>query len=524
MTHSNSTAARVAFLVSDLGRDRNQLSVLKELLTAWIPASNEEIREIIERLAALDPSSSSVQLGAETALHSLAQFLGRSETAAAANIDTALPALQDWYHQTPPESALRNYILSLLTQSGTPESLALFVSLCIDDPPRHVASLSLSFGPLISKSVRHWESVFPRLLDGLQHADLAAAILDVANHAYTERRVSEHPAGPRAAALRELLRGFSDRMEAWQETRPSQKTPEDLRKRISETVAVVVSLCRSLGLIRDSQAAEVLRRIATIKHRRIQAEAAGALALLGDPFGVQTLVELARSPVSRLRAIAYADEVGALDQIEPQFRTAVARAEGELAAWLAEPTQFGIAPGHMELIDQRELYWPGFSDLQDCYLFRFAYPTASGAWSNIGITGPVTHATSHSLESLSVKQIYSLFAGWQTVHDEIYEIEWQHLAARQKESVVQTQQKLLDEGYGDVEPVFVGRFFGDEFTVATARRDNQLGHVVWNSQQVWWLPDPRQQINVELAYCLFKGQKLLAHFNPDFADVGDEGS
>lgn len=522
MTNSTSTAARIAFLVSDLGRDRNQLSVLKELLNAWTPSGSQEIREIIERLAELDPNSSSVQLGAETALQWLAQILGRSDIDGL-GVDSTLPALQAWYSRTPPGSALRNYILSLLTQSGTPESLSLFVSLCVADPPRHVASLSLSFGPLISKSIRHWDSVFPRLLDGLQHADLAAAILDIANHAYAARRLSAHPATSRAAALRELLRGFADRMEVWQETPPAQKAPEELRKKISETVSIVVSLCRALGLMRDQEAAETLRRTVAIKHRRIQAEAAGALALLGDPDGLQTLIELARSPVSRLRAITYADEVGAIEQIEPQFRTAVAQAEGELAAWLAEPTQFGIAPGYMELLDQRELFWPGYSDAQECYLFRFAYPTAGGDWSNIGITGPVTHATSHSLESLTVEQIYALFAGWQTVHDEIYEIEWRHLAARQKETIADSQQSLLDEGYRDIEPVFVGRFFGDEFSMATARRDEQLGYIVWNDQQVWWLPDPRQQISVDLAYCLFKGQKLLAHFNPDFAVVNDEG-
>jgi hypothetical protein len=260
-----------------------------------------------------------------------------------------------------------------------------------------------------------------------------------------------------------------------------------------------------------------------LKHRRIRAEAAAALAQLGDPHGIAELVQLAQWPVSRLRALAFAEELGALDQIDPSYQTEVARAEGQLAAWLAEPAQFGVAPIELELVDQRELYWPGYDQPQTCYLFRFMYPTQQGTWSNVGMAGPAPLAASAGLEHLRPERVYALYAGWQTTHDEIYEVELMKLSPERRDEIDRLALALQQRGCRDVQPVCAGKFFGDEFLVATAHRGDQRGHVIGNRREWLFLADDAQQLTSELAYALFKGQKLLASFNPEYAaTVSDE--
>ena len=143
------------------------------------------------------------------------------------------------------------------------------------------------------------------------------------------------------------------------------------------------------------------------------------------------------------------------------------------------------------------------------------YPTAR-SWSNIGIAGPATHATSASLDRLSHDDIYALFAGWQTTHDDVFELELTDLTDRQREAIARRQSSFKDEGFADVEAAFVGRFFGDEFAIATATKQQCWGHLIWGDRETFWFADPRKQLSSDLAYCIFKGQKLLASFNSDY--------
>jgi len=90
-----------------------------------------------------------------------------------------------------------------------------------------------------------------------------------------------------------------------------------------------------------------------LKHRRVQTEAAGALARLGDELGTEHLIALVNEPSARLRVIAYADELGMGDRIDDRFRTVESTAEAEMALWLSQPSQMGVPPTLVETIDQR---------------------------------------------------------------------------------------------------------------------------------------------------------------------------
>ncbi len=519
ISQPNPRVSQVVQLVLDIARDQNQLAALKSALGELPHWPLAEVEELIAQLSRGVDTSRSDNLALETVLQALAARWQSPLPAAQnrrAEIDKLLPSLQRLYLVVSLDSAIRNYILRLMAAGGSIRSLEQFAENFVADPSEHAKSLGLAFGPLLTLSQPNFAVLFPRLLDGLQHRNVAAAILDVANHAFVQSKLVAHPAAHRAVALHGLLGNLVDRMSELELAPPETGPLDNAQQVVDESVALIVSVSRTLALIGEPLARVNLLRTLQLKHRRIRAEAAGALAALGDPQGIDELLALARWPVVRLRALAYADELGLIDRIDPRYRTEIARAESELAVWLAEPTQFGVAPSELHLLDERQLFWPGYEDAQACYLFRFVYPTAHGGWSNIGIAGPATHATSASLEHLSPDDIYALFAGWQSTHADLYEIDLKHLPDRHREKIARQQAALGDKGFADIHVEFVGRFFGDEFAVAVAIKTQCWGYLIWGDREAFWLADPRRQLSSELAYCIFKGQKLLANFNSDY--------
>ena len=100
------------------------------------------------------------------------------------------------------------------------------------------------------------------------------------------------------------------------------------------------------------------------------------------------LVRLAAEPVVRLRVLAYGEELGILEQVDDAFKTSTARAEAELALWLSQPAHIGLPPTRCELVDSRMLYWPGYEEPLECFLFHFIYDFGDKQFSNIGLTRP----------------------------------------------------------------------------------------------------------------------------------------
>jgi hypothetical protein len=212
--------------------------------------------------------------------------------------------------------------------------------------------------------------------------------------------------------------------------------------------------------------------------------------------------------------LAYADELGKTSEVDQQYRTGPARAEAELALWLAQPSQMGVPPNACELVDQRTRHWPGYEQPVDCYLLRFMYLVDEIEFSNIGIAGPLTHAFSADLSDLPPDDIYAAFAGWQAVHDEITETDVDRLDERGRAAVARLERVLADEDYEKIEPQILGAFFGDEVLVATAMRGQMPGVAVVDSQRHAWWPRGanRRPIGLEEAYCIYKGRKLLEAF------------
>jgi hypothetical protein len=161
------------------------------------------------------------------------------------------------------------------------------------------------------------------------------------------------------------------------------------------------------------------------------------------------------------------------------------------------------------------LYWPGFDEPVECFLFRFAYEVGDGEYTNIGIAGPLCHAFGADLADLPPDDIYAVFAGWQVEHDEIYELDASQLTVPQRLEVVRLERRLHDEGYSAIQPVKLGVFFGERTLVARACRDGLPGIAVASLDEVQWHPAPGRPrpLGPHEAYCLYKGRKLLRTFN-----------
>ena len=488
--------------------------------TGWIlRATADEIQRILQGILDRPPDLNKLQdvFLAAAFRRILARQSGAAAGAAPLRLEEAiLKQAAGLYRHLGPPSTARSYLLCLLTGARTPWALGAFSQLIVADPPGDPTLVAAAFGPLFQHRDYDPAALFPTLLEGLKHVNVAAAILDLSNFVTRERIVPQHPASARAQEISLLLAGLVGRLGQIESSPDAAgKNLEATSMQVKEGVSLAVSLCDVLALIGDKSVVGKLYQALELSHRRLRAEAAAALAKLGEKAGRQTLVQLAAEPVVRLRVLAYAEELGILDQIEDQFKTEQAKAEADLALWLAQPAQMGMPPSRCELVDTRQQSWPGYDDPVDCFLFRFVYEFGGASFSNIGIAGPVTHAFAADLADLPPDDIYAAFAGWQAEHEDVYQLPVEGLSDQQRVEVLRLERRLRDAGYDAIQPHTLGFFLGDKALVATATYQGLLGVAVADHLHCAWWPrrgSPRP-IDPDVAYCIYKGRKLLRAFN-----------
>jgi hypothetical protein len=431
-----------------------------------------------------------------------------------------LKSLEVLYRGLGEASRARGQLLAWLSSGATAAELALFGALLLEEPPQDDQDVVQALAPLFQKQRTQAALLFPRLLRAMTSPALAAPILDLANFLTREKLVERHPASDVAPELVNLLGELVQTLLVLEE-KPDEfgDTPQQLSRRVARGVALAVSLCDALALIGDKSAVSKLYQALQVGHRRLRTEAAAALARLDEEEGKAELVKLAAEPIARLRVLAYADELGIKDQIEPQYATKEARAQAELCVWLAEPTQYGVPPTSCELFEQRRQHWPGFDQPVDCFLFQFQYVVSSDdgekSFSNIGMAGPLVHAFVADLADLPAEDIYAAFAGWHAQHEDIREFDVARLSKSEQLEVERLKRRIHDAGYESIEPQRMGYFFGEKALVATAQRDGIAGVAVADFHDVHWFPQrsSRRPIGIEEGYSIYKGRKLLKAFN-----------
>ncbi|MCA9134880.1 MAG: HEAT repeat domain-containing protein, partial [Planctomycetales bacterium] len=346
-----------------------------------------------------------------------------------------------------------------------------------------------------------------------------SVVLDLANFSVRQGKLPEHPLRSQRAALSRLLGSVVVRLGRLEKS-PAEFGDDvaEVQRILNDSVALTISLCDALGWMEDPQAEESLEQALGLSHRRIQVEAAGALARLGSDRGAERLIDLATDPVARLRAVHYAEELDLVHRIDEGQRHPHALAESELAAWLARPEQFGFPPSGMELVESRSLYWPSFEEPQACYLFRYSYALPNGQLSNMGIAGPLTHAFQADLANLPIDDIYAAFAGWQAEHEEIFEVPSAQLNPAQRREADRLQEALTAQGLEIQDTLALTFFLGELALLARVEREGKAACAISDGVELLCYPTSNSPhaLTPELVLAIYRGRKLLRTFNADF--------
>jgi len=450
---------------------------------------------------------------------------GQSERACGpGEVDSQVPAddeelldkIEDLYRQLPVDSVQRCQVLAWLAWDDGP-GLERWVELVIDDPPLFPDGLRIFFEPLLRREDVVADRLYPRLLQAVSRLDLATAVLDLANYFFRHRDVRPHPAQSRLRPLSQLLADVTQQLLQLESAPLQSGIPrEKISQVINESVGLLSALCDCLALIGDASVAGKLYPCLEIRHRRVQLEAAYALASLGQEDGKNRLIQLAAEPLVRRRVLSYAESLGCLSDIDPQYQTPAAVAESQLVLSLAHPQNLGLAPKSTKLLDQRTQHWPGYEQPIECFLFQFEYPFSEHTYRNVGIVGPATHSFSANLSELSVEDQYAVFAGWQVEHPEIYIVSRHDFGPQQAGTLARLQRRMQDQQLEGVQPELLGYCLGGWVLVARGLKAGQSGWAIADAQDCYWLPDAGgfAAFDAALAWYFWLGRTLLRQFNP----------
>ncbi|MEO1615813.1 MAG: HEAT repeat domain-containing protein [Planctomycetota bacterium] len=416
----------------------------------------------------------------------------------------------------PENTSNRHLLLHLLAIARTPETLSALVARLSVKPPTQWMQGAQILSPLMQHDDWSVETVFPAMLECLSEPSLAASILDLANFLVRSNRLEDHPAADRVETLNMLLGGLALRLGSFEENpRSFGDDLQTVQERLSESVALAVSLCDALAIIGDPSSIGKLNQTLELKHRRVQCEAAGALAKFDDEAGKKRLIELAEQPAARLRAIHYADELGLGDQIDDELRSDRKTAEAEMALWLSQPHQAGLPPTHVEVLETRRLLWPSFDNPIDVTLVRFEYNSGDRLYSNVGLTGPTTFAMGCDLADLPVDDIFAIYAGWHAEHPDIFAVPRDAMNEAQLRVMETYGQHLQHMGYDDIKPELLGLFLDERAGVFSATREETQCIVVTDGLETMdqATASRTRAMQPEDAFNLFKGRKMLRTFN-----------
>lgn len=485
-------------------------------LTTWMQnASGEVCSEALEILFSLpiDEWKEESLLVSST----LVGFL-RNQSSRSTNLsENTLNALQNTYQQLDSHPAIQAILLRLCIADESSGSFDLFASLVASTKEMEARLQVEVFSDLLRTKKDAARGIFPKLLNAIDNPIWCALVLDYANFTFRNQVFEVHPGTDQIAKLTSLLSTVSERLQQLQDTPPTSNE-ERLRlgKQVTESVAICIALSDALSCIGDESAIASLNKALQVEHRRLRVEAAAALAKLGVEDAKKVLTAMAAEPAERLRVLAYAEELGALDDVEEEFSNVVARAEAEFVMHLAQPTQIGLAPQHIELLDQREQAWPGYEEPRSCFLFQFVYHFPSGEFTNIGIAGPVVMTFDADLSMLTYDDVYAIFAGWHVEHPDIFHVDVERVAGQDELHLQRMTRSLTEsEEYEEVHPVLLGNLLERRFLVASAMRGGDAGWAMVSEDEISWLGigNPERPFGAGEAFYLFVGRSLLRSFN-----------
>ncbi len=509
----------VAWLMGEAGEGR---SALKRIAQGVQIASPEELDLVLDiilekwEVVCLHPTRirGIAQVLASHLITSASSQKDQSNEPAQPLSAELLDCLYDRLLQVEPTGAA--HVLQCLAAQDDDPSLRTLVDILKDRPPEQWQVVGIGLSPLWNAGREKLERFFATVEEGLTHPSTMPVLLDLANHAYRARRLSPHPFSDREPTVRQLLADVVVRLEKL-ESDPSRygERVEEIQQVLADGLSLTQSLSDALGLIGQPTAASVLAQAMELSHRRVQVEAAAALVRLGDSRGKQRLIELAADTVARSRVVQYAEELDISSEIDEQYRFPQALAESELAAWLASPAQFGLPPNSIQHVDWRTLYWPGYEEPRDCYLFRFQYELPGGSYTNLGMAGPLVHAFPASLDGMTVEDVYAAFAGWHAEHEEIFEVPADKLNSVQRSEARRLELAFRRDGYQVEELLALTFLLGEPSLLAQLRQEDRVVVAVTDGQETTCFAVDETPLanSPDLVLAIHRGRKLLRAFN-----------
>ena len=144
------------------------------------------------------------------------------------------------------------------------------------------------------------------------------------------------------------------------------------------------------------------------------------------------------------------------------------------------------------------------------------------------MTGPSPIMCSADLGNLAPEDIYAVFAGLDSEHEEILYWDSGEWAEHHLAEIARSERALRDSGYLEIQPKLLARFFGDWLLVAKANWNQVTGIVVVDEQGArWFAANGPRPLGTREVFALYKGKRLLKAFNDldedlPAADAGEE--
>lgn len=486
-------------------------------ISRWLAETSEEnASDVLSTVLTMDAADRARDI--QTAHAVLVGIIRRAQSDASFEFtEKKLGIFRSAYPESVTYPGFQSLLLRCLVAADNPAALQEFAALLVSSSVPDSRFCLEIFGDLLKLDGKHSQNLFPQLLDGLTNPKLAGFVLDYANYIHRQGFVDTHPAKDRVSELIGILSTLAERLGKLQDSRPeSDEDATRIGKQVTEAVSLGIPLCDALACIGDPAAIGSLNKALQVEHRRLRVEAAAALAKLEVDDAKMLLAAMAAEPVERIRVLHYVEELGILDLVDEEFSSIVARAEAEFVTYMSQPTQFGVAPQHVELIDQREMAWPGYEEPRNCYLFQFVYRFEMGDFTNIGIAGPLVKAIQPDLTHLSHDDIYAIFAGWHVEHPDILAIEADRTVGQDQIYLSRMLESLQSsEDYEDVVPVLLGKLLQQNALIASVERNDVSGWAIVSEDSISWLPlgSPQSPLGAEDVFHLFVGRSLLRSFN-----------
>lgn len=432
---------------------------------------------------------------------------------------------RDAYGRSLAAQPLRGVILQLASRVHDEAALGLAVESLATDPPALPEQVDAALAEWFALPRATLERFVPQLAAALAHPSCMGGVLDVMNWSVRTGLLARHPASDREASLAQALTAVVARLQGFVGAAVEESEAAARAREIERGVSLCVALIDALGWMKSQTGRDALGEALLLLHRRIQTEAAAALARRGDPRGIDRLAELTVDPASRLRAKKYARELGLEDRLPPQARGEIANYEAELATWLAHPRAMGMAPTRMEFVARRKLPWAAADQPVDYVLFRVEYRLGTAWYENLAFAGPTPFATSSDLTRLSLYDACALVMGTHAEHDSIRR--WSVDPAELSRWTGTLERLAEEEGATLESPEFVADFFEERCLVGEFGREGVRGRAVvvrGEPGMGYWLPfdaAPRP-LTADETFAVWMGRKFFKAFG--FGEDTDSSS